>query len=285
MLISIIIPVYNGEKTIKSTIESVINQNYTDIELILVDGNSNDKTMNVVLDFRSYFDVIISESDEGYADAFNKGIKAAKGDYIMMLAADDWLLPSAIEKFKNSINQDTEVWCGSVIQKMSYCYRLRKSNADLENLRKWCSLENPASFYKRNLFDEYGYFDTSLKCAADRDMFLKLYLNGVKFQIEEFPIVIFERGGISTDDPEKYGLPEDEKVSIKYGLSVNQAKEVTKSLRDSLSRQKKLAPFKNFLSSIGLLSIFYKILGRGEGCLTKYWLIKLGVPSKKINNS
>jgi glycosyltransferase involved in cell wall biosynthesis len=130
MLVSIVMPVYNSEKTITRAIESVINQKCRDFELIIVDGNSSDDTLNIIEGFKKQINVIISESDKGYADAFNKGIKVAKGDFILMLAADDLLLPLAIDKFKNSVYPDTDVWCGSVIQKMSYGFRLRKSNPD-----------------------------------------------------------------------------------------------------------------------------------------------------------
>ena len=283
MLVSIVIPVYNGEKTIKSAIESVINQKCNDFELIIIDGNSSDNTMSIVSKFQNYVSFIISESDKGYADAFNKGIKVANGDFIMMLAADDWLLPLAIDKFKNSVNQDTEVWCGSIIQRMPYGFRLRKSNPDLENLKIGCSLENPASFYKRSLFDKYGFFDINLKCAADREMFLRLYVNSVKFQIEQIPTVLFEMGGISTENPEKYGIPEDEEISIKYGLPENDVKEATKLIRKVLFKEKKRAPLKKILSSIGLLKLIYKIVGKSDGCLTKSKLISFGMPQDKIN--
>jgi glycosyltransferase involved in cell wall biosynthesis len=283
MLVSIIIPVYNGEKTIKSAIESVINQNCKDFELIIIDGNSSDDTMNVVSEFQNYISYNISEPDKGYADAFNKGVKVATGDFIMMLAADDWLLPLAIDKFKNSVNNDTEVWCGSIIQKMPYGFRLRKSNPDLEKLRTGCSLENPASFYKRNLFDEYGFFDINWKCAADREMFLRLYVNGVKFQIEQIPIVLFEMGGLSTGNPEMYGIPEDEAISIKYGLHENDAKEATELIRKILYKEKNRAPLKKILSSVGLLKFIYKIVGKSDGCLTKSRLISYGLTPDKIN--
>lgn len=65
-------------------------------ELVIVDGKSLDSIMDVVGKYSNQISVIISESDKGYADALNKGIKAATGDYIMMLAGDDWILPNAI---------------------------------------------------------------------------------------------------------------------------------------------------------------------------------------------
>lgn len=280
MLISIIIPVYNAEKTISNAILSVANQLTKDIELIVVDGNSTDNTLNIINKYRNIIDKVISEPDKGYSDALNKGIKAANGDYIMMLAADDILLPKAINSFKSTLKEDTEVWCGSIIQKLPYGYRLRKSKPELEKLYFECSLENPASFYRKTLFERFGLFDLSYKCAADREMFLRLYTHNVKFQIEQIPTVLFEMGGLSTQDPEKYGLPEDEKISINYGLSIEKAQLMTSVHRKLLLKEKKILNLKIFLSKLRLLQPLYYLFGKKDSCLSKKELSRYGVTYK-----
>lgn len=277
MLVSIIIPVYNSEHTIERAIKSVISQDSNDIELIVVDGKSTDDTFNIIQDYAQYTAYALSEPDEGYADAFNKGIVIAKGDFVMMLAADDYLLPGAIDKFRLSLKAGTEVWCGSIIQKMTYGYSLRKSNPDLDVLRTRCSLENAATFYKRELIIEHGYFNVKYKCAADREMFLRLYLNGVRFQIEEVPMVVFEMGGLSTFNPEKYAIPEDEAISVQYGLDERKAKEATFVVRRVLYKEKVIAPIKKFFASIGLLVLLYKIFGKRDVLLSKSRLRAYGV--------
>jgi glycosyltransferase involved in cell wall biosynthesis len=277
MKLSIIIPVYNAEQTIARTIESVITEKSSDIELIIIDGNSTDNTMNVVLKYKYHINQVVSEPDEGYADAFNKGISIANGEFIMMLAADDRLLPGAIEKFKNSLNKDTEVWCGAVIQKMSYGFRLRKSDPNLNTLRTRCSLENAASFYRRRLFVDYGLFNTKYKCAADREIFLRLYLKNVNFQIEGVPIVVFEMGGLSTLNPEKYAIPEDEAISILYGLNPNEVEKASYLVRNVLRREKLREPLKRFFASIGILVHIYKLFGKSDGLLSKSRLRDYGV--------
>ena len=183
MRISVIIPVYNSESTIARAIESVLRQDYPSLELIIVDGNSSDGTIEVIGKYADDIAVLISEDDNGYADAFNKGIKASSGDFVLMLAADDCLLPKAISNFSKTILPETDVWCGSVILKMSYGYLIRKSNPKLDELLSSCTLENAATFYKKELFTNFGYFTTEYKCANDREMFLKLYRNNVYFQI------------------------------------------------------------------------------------------------------
>ena len=88
-LISIITVCYNAEKTIEQTILSVLEQTYPRIEYIIVDGASNDTTLEIIGKYRDRIDHIISEPDQGYYDALNKGVQAANGDWIHQLNADD----------------------------------------------------------------------------------------------------------------------------------------------------------------------------------------------------
>ena len=90
MKLSVITVVYNGEKTIERTIKSVIEQKNTDIEYIIIDGSSTDKTMECVKKYTSHIAKIVSEPDRGIYDAMNKGSRLATGDIIAFLNSDDW---------------------------------------------------------------------------------------------------------------------------------------------------------------------------------------------------
>ena len=89
MKFSIITVSLNSDKTIEKTINSVINQNYNDIEYIIIDGCSKDNTINIIKSYKSAIDVIIIEKDDSLYDAINKGIKIATGDIIGILNSDD----------------------------------------------------------------------------------------------------------------------------------------------------------------------------------------------------
>ena len=81
-LISVITVVYNGEKYLEETIQSIINQTYDNVEYIIIDGGSTDGTVDIIKKYEDRIDYWVSEKDKGISDAFNKGVKVAKGDYI-----------------------------------------------------------------------------------------------------------------------------------------------------------------------------------------------------------
>lgn len=91
MKVSIITCCYNREKTIREALESVISQNYTNIEYIVVDGASTDKTLEIIQEYQEHISVIISEPDNGMYEGINKGIRHATGDIIGLLHSDDLL--------------------------------------------------------------------------------------------------------------------------------------------------------------------------------------------------
>ena len=219
ILLTVITVSYNAEKTIEKTVKSVIRNKSEYIEYIIIDGLSTDRTMTIVEKYKNKIDKVVSEKDFGLYDALNKGIKMSRGKYIMLLAADDSLIDNSLEIALKTIKPGIDVWCGTIVQKNSYGYFYEKSDPDLEQLKYHCSLRNPASIFKRSTFEKFGYYDTKYKCDGDRELFLRFYLSGAKFQIENIPIVIFNVGGISTADRTKLAIPEGIEISRRYGLS------------------------------------------------------------------
>ncbi|HLI93939.1 MAG TPA: glycosyltransferase, partial [Puia sp.] len=102
-MVTIITIVYNGEKHIAETMESVGGQTYPNIEYIIVDGGSTDNTLSIVDRFKDKVTHVISERDRGISDAFNKGIRMAKGGIIGIINADDWYEKDAVEKIVGRI--------------------------------------------------------------------------------------------------------------------------------------------------------------------------------------
>jgi glycosyltransferase involved in cell wall biosynthesis len=103
-LITVITVVYNGQKTVRQTIESVLNQTYDNIEYIVIDGGSTDDTLCIISEYENRIDYWVSEPDNGIYFAMNKAIKLSNGDYIGLLNSDDWYEPEACEIIAERIN-------------------------------------------------------------------------------------------------------------------------------------------------------------------------------------
>ena len=103
-LVSIIMPVYNGEKFIVSAINSIISQSYSNIELIVIDGSSTDETLNILKGFEKHIKLLVSENDNGIYQAINKGLQKATGEILCWLNSDDVYFPEAIKNVVKAFN-------------------------------------------------------------------------------------------------------------------------------------------------------------------------------------
>ena len=101
-LISVITVCYNAQETLENTIQSVLNQNYDNVEFIIIDGNSSDNSLEIIRKYNDYIDLWISEKDDGIYDALNKGVKFSKNKYYLVIGSDDIIYSNTIYKF-NSI--------------------------------------------------------------------------------------------------------------------------------------------------------------------------------------
>ena len=185
-LVSIITIVYNGEAHIEQTINSVLNQTYSKIEYIIIDGGSKDNTVAIIQKYESRIANWISEVDKGISDAFNKGLARASGEIVGIINADDWYEPDAVNLVVNAIKHydvaygDVQYWVDS---KKSF---LQTSSAEL--LERQVSVIHPAVFVKSESYQKYGGFDTNYKCAMDYELLLRLKINKCKFV--HIPIVL-----------------------------------------------------------------------------------------------
>jgi len=272
MKISIITTTFNSGKTLFKTINSVRNEKENTIgtiEYIIIDGKSVDNTVDIINENIDIVDIFINEHDYGIYNALNKGIRRASGDYVLFLASDDILLPGAISNFIMSVKSDTDVWCGSLIIYLDGYYKYLHPDNNLNSLFKECSLNNPASFFKRSIFYEYGFYDESYRSAADRELFLRLFNNKAIFQIEYIPIEFFNYGGISSKQPELYSVPEDREISIKYGMDKKYADLYYKKLLKKITKKNIIGRLIQFSKKIHLYKICCSICGKGNTFLSE----------------
>ena len=230
MKISIITSCYNRVSTIRGAIESVLAQDYADIEYIIVDGASTDGSVEVIRDaIEGHEDKVkfISEPDHGMYEAINKGIRMATGDYIGLVHSDDFLYSSHtisdIAKrlketradflygdglFVNPENTDKVVrkWIGGT-------YRLWKVR------HGWLPL-HPTCYIRREVMEKLGGYDESYMIAADTDLLVRYLLdNHVKTDYLKKYIVRMRMGGMSTDNSRRAKMwKEDIRVYSSHGF-------------------------------------------------------------------
>lgn len=203
MKISVITVVYNAQDTIKRCIESVIGQNYNNIEYIIIDGGSTDSSLQVIDQHKSHIKVLISERDEGIYDAMNKGIRAATGEIIGMLNADDFfadqeVLSAVAQAFSNS---DTEIVYGNLdyINSAGKITRKWRSHTCGKNsFNRGFMPPHPTFYCRRYLFEKHGFYSLEYGSAADYELMARLMH---KWQIRSFYLnkvmVKMQAGGIS----------------------------------------------------------------------------------------
>jgi len=206
MKISIITVVYNNAATIRDAIESVLKQSYADVEYIVVDGGSNDGTVDIIKSYGEKIDKFISEKDKGLYDAMNKGIKMATGDVVGTLNSDDFfyddkVLANIAAGFEDG---QPEAVIGDIvfIRNASEDSILRKySSAKWSPGRfAWGYMPAHPSFYaRRDLFERFGLYKTDYQIASDYELLIRhLLVHQVKWKYLPIITTKMRLGGAST---------------------------------------------------------------------------------------
>ena len=207
MKVSIITATYNSATTIAACMDSVLNQSYTDIEYIIMDGGSEDDTVKIITEAAKLNPNVIfkSEPDKGIYDALNKGIARATGTIIGFVHSDDFLadtdvISSIVETFKTE-------HADGVYGNLHY---VAFDNTD-KIIRNWISKPykkkllkkgwmpaHPSLFLKKEIYDTYGLFNMNYKIAADYDFILRVFQQkNLKFSYLEKTIIKMRVGGAS----------------------------------------------------------------------------------------
>jgi len=179
--ISVVTVSFNAASTIRDTIESVLAQDYGEVEYIVVDGESEDGTLDIVNEYRERIDTIISEPDRGIYDAMQKGIDVAKGDVVAFINSDDFYANEGVISEVMSSFQDPGI--GIVFGDLCYVARVNTDSV----VRYWKSSSfKPGSFVngrcpphptfvvRRAVLQELGGFDSNYQIAADFELMLRL---------------------------------------------------------------------------------------------------------------
>ena len=202
--ISIIIPTFNAEKTLKNCLDSIVKQEVNDIEAWIIDGNSTDETLKIVQDYSALYPFIkfISEQDKGIYDAMNKGIKLCTGDWIYFIGSDDTLYEKdVLAKIKIHASESKNlIVYGNVIFRGENKWNLDNVVFNGEYTLEKMLVTNichQSIFYHKTIFEKYGNYDLKYISSADQDFNLKCYAN-TNFDYIDIIIANFFVGGFST---------------------------------------------------------------------------------------
>ena len=198
-LVSIITVVYNGEKFLEETIQSVISQTYENVEYIIIDGGSTDGTLDIIKRYEDKIDYWISEKDKGIYDAMNKGIDVASGEIMGLINADDWYEKDTIDMVikKYSGDKNFDIFHGNLnyINKSEKIYKPNFSHRKM--LLQGMSLYHPTCFVKRSVYEEEK-FDTNYQLVADYKLIFSMMLKGKKFCYIDKVLANMRAGGAGT---------------------------------------------------------------------------------------
>lgn len=200
-LISIVTATFNSEKRLLQTINSVRDQGYKAIEYIVVDGGSTDNTLKII---ESNSDIItkwISESDNGIADAMNKGVSLSTGDYILFIHSDDYLdSPDCIEKAVKYIDSDHEIFAFNV----EYGTESKSTILKARKFGYWTNFKGPhhqGIICNRSVFNKVGTFDTKYAITMDYDFFLRAYRQKITLKKCDLLLSFMSNDGVSSLNP------------------------------------------------------------------------------------
>jgi glycosyltransferase involved in cell wall biosynthesis len=211
MKYSIITVCLNSGRTIKRCLDSVENQKFRDFEHIIIDGLSNDNTLDIISNYN--VSICVSEKDKGIYDAMNKGVGLSSGKYVFFLNSDDELSPDFLfecdkviedaDFLSSSVNlvfpDKVTIWAVKKISNVNFIGRMPLPHAGL--------------IVKKEIFNEIGGFDLSFKLSSDFDFVIKLLRGGYKGNYNFKSLFNFYMGGVSQSFK---GIVENHHVRLKH---------------------------------------------------------------------
>ena len=210
--ISVITVTFNSEKTLERAIQSVLSQDYLNIEYILVDGGSQDSTPIILERYKDAFSVCISEPDQGIYDAMNKGILVSTGEIIVFLNSDDvyansHVLSEVAKLFStqnvDAVYADVEYFRPHFVDDVVRTYRSIKFNP--KTRRQGITPAHPTLFVKRKIYEARGLYDPSYKSAGDFELIARFFWSeGISYYYHPKVLVRMQIGGASATKPTSF---------------------------------------------------------------------------------
>lgn len=203
-LVSIITVVFNGEKYLEQAINSIASQSYQNIEYIIIDGGSTDRTLDIIQQYEDTIDRWITQSDRGLYDAMNKGIALATGEIIGILNSDDLYLENTVLEV---VREYQKIHSPCVIYGDMYKFAdedrtvaLQRGNlSDRAFETASIIINHPTCFVQRSLYKNFGTFNLEYEVGADRELMMRFHSQNVPFIKLDRTIAKFRLGGTTSN--------------------------------------------------------------------------------------
>lgn len=217
VLVSIITPCYNSEKTIGQTLDCMVHQTYQNYEYIIIDGASKDSTMDIINQYSPLYGEklkVVSEPDDGIYDAMNKGIMMATGQLIGIVNSDDYYENDAIENMVAAMKDDKYQILYGFLRCLENNQEVKVELYNHNNLNNKM-ITHPTCFVTKSVYEDYGMYDTSYRSSADYEFMLRVYDRGGVIFTPVYKIISNLRyGGISHSE---IGYRETMKLQLSRG--------------------------------------------------------------------
>ena len=262
--ISIITINYNNAAGLKKTIESVLSQDNPNFDYVVIDGNSSDGSQEILNDYRSRVSFALSEKDTGIYNAMNKGIRAAKNEYLLFLNSGDTLLEKGtLSKVERIIDGSFDIYYGNQI------FMSNRSN----QMEEWTfpekltfgffidnSLPHQATFIRKSLFDSIGLYNENLKIASDWEFFMvAVCIKKASYKHLGMVVSEYDFTGISSN-PNSYNLVQSEKKKVYEQYFALSGEDFDLMSEMKLKRVRNLLYIKKFKTPWKLLKGFSNLL-------------------------
>jgi glycosyltransferase involved in cell wall biosynthesis len=212
--LSVCIVVLNGNKHIGQALESVVNQKYPSLELIVIDGGSTDGTLETIRKYSQHIRHLVSEPDRGIYDAMNKACAKAQGDWLIFLGCDDVMLDS-LGPIADSVQQRDVIYYGNVILKTS---KLRYGGPFSKYRLMQKNIAHQSIFYPRDVYKTIAY-SSKYKLFADYEYNIRLKGRGYRFEYLNIDVAIYNDAGASAQGDANFARDKVKIIRENFGLS------------------------------------------------------------------
>ena len=198
-IISVITICYNSVQTLEETMQSVLNQDYDNLDYVVIDGGSTDGTLDIIAKYKNRLGYFKSEPDHGISDAFNKGIDHSSGELIVIINSDDILLPGALQKVADAYEEGIDIYrCNVIVRNKETGFAGR----DIPSMKfplipLLVNVDHQGTFVAKHAYQRWGVYDMNFKYMMDHDFLARCYQGGAKFKYLPIDAAEFRLGGVS----------------------------------------------------------------------------------------